>query len=147
MSLLQDRYDAGRLDLYAAFLSYGFAAPIPVLYLHHGGGENETGWIWQGKINYIADNLIARGMCEDMIIVMTCLYDMDYDHPDAFIAGDFVKFLVQDCIPLVEDRYRVIQDPASPRNLRTLYGVLSQRAGCLQSSGAVWLYRHALRLF
>lgn len=31
----------------------------PVLYLQHGVGENETGWIWQGKLNYIMDNLIA----------------------------------------------------------------------------------------
>ena len=23
----------------------------PVLYLQHGGGENETGWVWQGKVN------------------------------------------------------------------------------------------------
>lgn len=29
----------------------------PVLYLHHGGGENETGWLWQGRINDIVDNL------------------------------------------------------------------------------------------
>lgn len=32
----------------------------PVLYLQHGVGENETGWIWQGKLNYIMDNLIAE---------------------------------------------------------------------------------------
>ena len=31
----------------------------PVWYLHHGGGENETGWVWQGKVNLILDNLIA----------------------------------------------------------------------------------------
>ena len=31
----------------------------PVLYLQHGVGENETGWIWQGKVNFILDNLIA----------------------------------------------------------------------------------------
>jgi enterochelin esterase-like enzyme len=31
----------------------------PVLYLQHGGGENETGWIRQGRANFIVDNLIA----------------------------------------------------------------------------------------
>ena len=85
----------------------------PVLYLHHGGGENETGWIWQGKIHYIADNLIAEGLCEEMIIVMPCLYDIDYDHPDEFLAGDFDRLLTQDCIPLIEERYRTIPEPAS----------------------------------
>ena len=85
---------------------------VVLVYLHHGGGENETGWIWQGKINYIADNLIADGLCEEMIIVMTCLYDIDYDHPDEFLAGDFDRLLTQDCIPLIEERYRVIPEPA-----------------------------------
>ena len=31
----------------------------PVLYLQHGGGEDETGWIRQGHANFILDNLIA----------------------------------------------------------------------------------------
>ena len=33
----------------------------PVLYLFHGVGENETDWVWQGKMNFIMDNLIAEG--------------------------------------------------------------------------------------
>ena len=80
----------------------------PVMYLHHGGGENETGWVWQGKINYIADNLIAAGECAEMIIVMACLYDINYDHPDEFVAGDFDALLTRDCIPMIESRYRVL---------------------------------------
>jgi len=42
----------------------------PVLYLQHGGGEDETGWIRQGKANFILDNLIASGNTKPMIIVM-----------------------------------------------------------------------------
>src|SRR5690606_33902432 len=42
----------------------------PVLYIQHGVGENETGWIWHGKLNYITDNLLAEGKMEEMIIVM-----------------------------------------------------------------------------
>src|SRR5947209_9985886 len=30
----------------------------PVLYLQHGGGEDETGWVKQGRVNVILDNLI-----------------------------------------------------------------------------------------
>lgn len=33
----------------------------PVLYLQHGAGEDETGWIRQGHANFILDNLIASG--------------------------------------------------------------------------------------
>ena len=46
----------------------------PVLYLQHGGGENETGWIRQGRANFILDNLIAAGEAQPMIIVMAYGY-------------------------------------------------------------------------
>ena len=42
----------------------------PVLYLQHGGGEDETGWIYQGFADVILDNLVAEGKAEPMIIVM-----------------------------------------------------------------------------
>jgi len=46
----------------------------PVLYLQHGGGEDETGWIRQGRANFILDNLIAEGKCKPMIVVMAYGY-------------------------------------------------------------------------
>ncbi len=46
----------------------------PVLYLQHGGGEDETGWIRQGKANFILDNLIAARSCKPMIVVMAYGY-------------------------------------------------------------------------
>jgi enterochelin esterase-like enzyme len=46
----------------------------PVLYLQHGGGEDETGWIRQGRANVILDNLIAAGEARPMIIVMAYGY-------------------------------------------------------------------------
>jgi enterochelin esterase family protein len=42
----------------------------PVLYLQHGGGEDETGWPNQGKTHLIMDNLIAEGRAKPFIIVM-----------------------------------------------------------------------------
>lgn len=42
----------------------------PVLYLQHGGGEDETGWSNQGRANLIMDNLIAEGKATPFIIVM-----------------------------------------------------------------------------
>jgi enterochelin esterase-like enzyme len=41
-----------------------------VLYLQHGGGEDETGWPLQGKTDLIMDNLIAEGKAKPLIIVM-----------------------------------------------------------------------------
>jgi Putative esterase len=46
----------------------------PVLYLQHGGGEDETGWIRQGQANFILDNLQAGGHSEPMIVVMAYLF-------------------------------------------------------------------------
>ena len=45
-------------------------ARYPVLYLQHGMGEDETGWIFQGHANLILDNLIAEKKAVPMIIVM-----------------------------------------------------------------------------
>jgi enterochelin esterase family protein len=45
-------------------------ARYPVLYLLHGGGEDETGWPTQGRVNFILDNLIAEKQAKPMIIVM-----------------------------------------------------------------------------
>jgi enterochelin esterase family protein len=46
----------------------------PVLYLQHGGGEDETGWIRQANANFIMDNLIASKSCKPMIVVMAYGY-------------------------------------------------------------------------
>jgi len=82
----------------------------PVLYLHHGGGEAETGWIFQGKVNYIMDNLIAEGKCEEMIIVMNALWCVDDRKDDLFLAGDFNSMMMNDAIPFVEKKFRVKAD-------------------------------------
>ena len=45
-------------------------ARYPVLYLQHGGGEDERVWIEMGRTNVILDNLIAVGKAKPMIVVM-----------------------------------------------------------------------------
>ncbi len=82
----------------------------PVLYIQHGVGENETGWIWQGKLNYIADNLIAEGKCEEMIIVVNSGYAFVDGQIDMFLPGDFDRELVQDCIPFIDKKFRTLTD-------------------------------------
>jgi enterochelin esterase-like enzyme len=42
----------------------------PVLYLQHGGGEDERVWIEMGRTNLILDNLMAEGKAKPMIAVM-----------------------------------------------------------------------------
>ena len=50
------------------------AKRYPVLYLQHGGGEDETGWGSQGRTDLIMDNLIAEGKTKPFIIVMANSY-------------------------------------------------------------------------
>jgi hypothetical protein len=74
-------------------------ARYPVLYLQHGGGEDETGWIRQGKANFILDNLIARGSTKPMIVVMANGYATrsGYVVPDLldkpFLGPEFMKVM------------------------------------------------------
>ena len=42
----------------------------PVLYIMHGGGEDERGWATQGKTDLIIDNLIAEKKAVPMIVIM-----------------------------------------------------------------------------
>jgi enterochelin esterase-like enzyme len=77
----------------------------PVLYILHGGGEDERGWATQGKTDLILDNLIAANKAKPMLIVM----------PDGNVSGQgfgentlrmFERELKQSIIPFVEKNYR-----------------------------------------
>lgn len=81
----------------------------PVLYLLHGGGEDERGWSTQGKTDLILDNLIAEKKAKPMLIVM-----MDGNVGSGGIANfgerslqQFENELKQVVIPYVEKNYRV----------------------------------------
>ena len=84
----------------------------PVLYLLHGGGEDERGWATQGKTDLIMDNLIAEGKAKPMLIIM-----LDGNMASAGCnAGALKAFeaeLMQAVIPFVEKNYRVRKEPDS----------------------------------
>lgn len=42
----------------------------PVLYLQHGGGEDQRVWTQMGRTNLILDNLLAENKCKPFIVVM-----------------------------------------------------------------------------
>lgn len=80
----------------------------PVLYLQHGGGEDETGWIYQGFADVIMDNLIAEGKAEPMIIVMNSGYAKHAGSNDSFDA--FEEMICDEVIPFIDANYRTIAD-------------------------------------
>lgn len=91
----------------------------PILYIQHGVGEDESGWVWQGKLNLIVDNLLAKSSCKEMLIVMNTGYAFVEDEENTFFPGDFDRELTQDCIPFVEGKYRV----ATGRENRAIAGL------------------------
>lgn len=87
----------------------------PVLYLQHGGGEDETGWVNQGKTNYILDNLISEGKANKMIIVMTNgTFNVPGTRFGYSIEGikPFETELTETLIPFIEKNFRVKKDAA-----------------------------------
>jgi len=90
----------------------------PVLYILHGGGEDQRGWATQGKTDLIIDNLISQTKAVPMIVIM-----VDGNLPLNGFGGEtlgvFDKELKLSIIPFVEQNYRVKTDA----NSRALAGL------------------------
>ena len=91
----------------------------PVLYLQHGGGEDETGWGSQGRAGLIMDNLIAAGQAKPFIIVMANSYVSRRGRRTptgsrrggfSFDFSAFQRVLIDDLIPFVDANYRTLAD-------------------------------------
>src|SRR6476659_3920689 len=108
----------------------------PVLYLQHGGGEDETGWIRQGRANFILDNLIAAKSCKPLIIVMAYGYARRAGTPPPDLTGKpfgspemlkamqdmasaFEDDVTQALIPYIDSTLRTLPD----RNHRAMAGL------------------------
>ncbi|MBQ3766512.1 MAG: endo-1,4-beta-xylanase Z [Bacteroidales bacterium] len=83
-------------------------AKLPVLYLIHGGGDNDASWPGVGAAGWILDNLLAQGKMVPMIVVMP---NGTIDTPD--MMGEVPVFgedMVTSIIPFIEANYRVKAD-------------------------------------
>lgn len=93
----------------------------PVLYLLHGAGGDEEAWMTLGRTSQIMDNLIAKGQCRPMIVVMTNGNPWQQAAPGESAAGmvqPAMKFdpsqksfeeAFGDVISYVESNYRTIR--------------------------------------
>ena len=97
----------------------------PVLYLQHGGGEDETGWIKQGNANFILDNLIAEKTSKPMIVVMAYGYAKRAGHPLPDLTGkpfgspEMMKAM-QEMSAAFEDDVTLALIPYIDANFRTI---------------------------
>jgi enterochelin esterase family protein len=59
-----------RMHVYTPPGYEGGSQRYPVLYLLHGGGDDDAGWPTVGRAGFILDNLIAAGRAVPMLVVM-----------------------------------------------------------------------------
>lgn len=89
-------------------------AKYPALYLLHGAGDTEAGWVTTGHANLILDNLIAEGKAKPMIVVMpygrpapSATLDLTAPAAAAEPGVTFPNDLVEDVVPFAEKTYRI----------------------------------------
>lgn len=80
----------------------------PVLYLLHGSGDDQTGWVQFGEVLHIADKAIAEGKSTSLIIVMP---DADTGQRGYFssVMGNwnYEDFFFKEFMPFIEKEYRI----------------------------------------
>lgn len=96
---------------YAIYLPEDYATSdrsYPVLYLLHGSGDDQSGWVQFGEVKHIADKAIAEGKCTAMIIVMP---DGNTGQRGYFNSPkgewNYEDFFFQEFIPTIEKTYRI----------------------------------------
>ncbi len=96
---------------YAVYLPDGYETSersYPVLYLLHGGGDDQTGWVQFGEVQRITGNAIKEGTATPMIIIMP---DADTEKRGYFNTPDnkwrYEDFFFEELMPYVESKYRI----------------------------------------
>ena len=92
----------------------------PVLYLLHGLGDDQTGWIQFGEVLRIADAAIIDGSATPMIIIMP---DANTEKIGYFNTIDgkwnYENFFFDELMPTVEKKYRI----KSTKRFRAIAGL------------------------
>jgi enterochelin esterase-like enzyme len=96
---------------YAIYLPPDYEASqrsYPVLYLLHGGGDDQTGWVQFGEVQHIADKAFADGIATPMIIVMPDANTGQRGYfNDLKNEWRYEDFFFEEFMPFVEKTYRI----------------------------------------
>lgn len=96
---------------YAIYLPPGYETSersYPVLYLLHGGGDDQTGWVQFGEVANITDKAINEGKSTAMIIIMPDANTGKRGYTNS-ATGDWLyeDFFFNELMPFVEKKYRI----------------------------------------
>ncbi len=96
---------------YAVYLPPGYdtsSRSYPVLYLLHGGGDDQTGWVQFGEVQSIADKVIAEGKATPMVILMPDANTGQRGYfNDAKGEWRYEDFFFEEFMPFVEKKYQI----------------------------------------
>lgn len=102
----------------------------PVLYILHGGGEDERGWAMQGKTDIILDNLIAEKKAKPMLVVMV----------DGNVGSGGMAGFGEAALKRFEDELKKVVIPFVEKNYRAQTGANSRALAGLSMGGLQTLY-------
>lgn len=102
---------------YNVYLPDGFGQEervYPVVYLLHGLSDDYTAWLDKGGMNLVADELIASGEADKMVIVMPNAGGPDVRHTQCgyfnMPGWNYEDFFFQELMPQVEGKYHAVAD-------------------------------------
>ncbi len=83
----------------------------PVLYLLHGSGDDQTGWVQFGEVLYFADKAIKEGNATPMIIIMPDANTGTRGYSNnATGTWRYEDFFFDELMPALEKKYRIKSD-------------------------------------
>jgi enterochelin esterase-like enzyme len=106
------------------------AAKYPVLYILHGGGEDQRGWATQGKTDLILDNLIAEKKAKPMLVVMV----------DGNLSGGGTAGFGEASLRMFENELKNVVIPFVEKNYRVETGGKNRALAGLSMGGLQTLY-------
>jgi enterochelin esterase family protein len=83
------------------------------VYIQHGGGEDERGWVVQGKTDIILDNLIAEGKAKPMIVVISNGNVSTGSPTGGYSSVGMAAFkeeMTKNIVPFIDKNYRTLAD-------------------------------------
>ena len=92
----------------------------PVLYLLHGSGDDQTGWVQFGDVLQITDKAIENGLATPMIIVMPDAQSGQKGYFNSFDGEwNYESFFFDEFVPFIEKKYRI----RSEKRFRAIAGL------------------------
>lgn len=92
----------------------------PVLYLLHGSGDDQAGWVQFGDVLQITDKAIESGLATPMIIVMPDAQSGQKGYFNSFDGEwNYESFFFDEFVPFIEKKYRI----RSEKRFRAIAGL------------------------